>query len=221
VHQVGHWLRLLYMSSVSLCEEGDCCHKREISLLIQTQLPGQCDDQSKPLFKNSVIVINCISCIIVAFCLLLYGIWVCCRVVLSLTITWIVPLIISSNTSQGKQNLGILFQTCLNGSHCSCFGCHPYNSVYLAKILIYTATQAISTENCICFLNHSSDRASSCNSGKWPTWRTVSSIIRLFESSSCFQQLCAHLQEDSCINIYLTKSIGAVNINTAWIIFSC
>jgi hypothetical protein len=38
------------------------------------------------------------------------------------------------------------------------------------------------------------------NSGKWPTWCTVSSIICLFESSACFVQLCAHLQEDSCIN---------------------
>jgi hypothetical protein len=40
------------------------------------------------------------------------------------------------------------------------------------------------------------------NSGKWPTWRTVSSIICLFESSTCFEPLCAHLQEDNCINPY-------------------
>jgi len=39
-----------------------------------------------------------------------------------------------------------------------------------------------------------------CNSGKWPTWRTISSLICLFESSKCFEQLCAHPQEDSCIN---------------------
>jgi hypothetical protein len=45
-----------------------------------------------------------------------------------------------------------------------------------------------------------SDCASSCNSGKWPTWRTISSIIRLFEFSTCFEQLCAHPQEDNCIN---------------------
>jgi hypothetical protein len=35
---------------------------------------------------------------------------------------------------------------------------------------------------------------------KWPTWRTISSIICLFESSTCFEQLCAHPQEDNCIN---------------------
>ena len=28
----------------------------------------------------------------------------------------------------------------------------------------------------------------------------VSSIICLFESSTCFEQLCAHHQEDNCIN---------------------
>jgi hypothetical protein len=44
------------------------------------------------------------------------------------------------------------------------------------------------------------DRASSYNSGKWPTWLTVSSIICLFESSTFFEQLCAHIQEDNCIN---------------------
>ena len=38
------------------------------------------------------------------------------------------------------------------------------------------------------------------NSGKWPTWRTISSIICLFGSSTCFEQLCAHPQEDNCIN---------------------
>ena len=25
-------------------------------------------------------------------------------------------------------------------------------------------------------------------------------LLRLFESSTCFEQLCAHLQEDNCIN---------------------
>jgi len=34
------------------------------------------------------------------------------------------------------------------------------------------------------------------NSGKWPTWCTVSSTICLYESSTCFQQLCAHPHED-------------------------
>jgi hypothetical protein len=29
---------------------------------------------------------------------------------------------------------------------------------------------------------------------------TISSIICLFESSTCFQQPCAHPQEDNCIN---------------------
>jgi len=45
-----------------------------------------------------------------------------------------------------------------------------------------------------------SDRASSYNCGRWPTWRTVSSILCLFESSTCFEQLCPHHQEDNCIN---------------------
>jgi hypothetical protein len=35
-----------------------------------------------------------------------------------------------------------------------------------------------------------------------------SSIIRLFESSTCFEQLCAHPQEDKCIN--LLKPTGYV-----------
>jgi len=38
------------------------------------------------------------------------------------------------------------------------------------------------------------------NSGKWPTWCTISSIICLFESSTCFEQLRAHPQKDNCIN---------------------
>jgi hypothetical protein len=38
------------------------------------------------------------------------------------------------------------------------------------------------------------------NSCRWPTWRTLSSIIWLFQSSTCFELLCAHPQEDSCIN---------------------
>jgi len=50
------------------------------------------------------------------------------------------------------------------------------------------------------FVLYFSDSASSYNSGKWPTWRTVSSIICSFESSTCFEQLCAHPQEDKCIN---------------------
>jgi len=31
-------------------------------------------------------------------------------------------------------------------------------------------------------------------------WHTVSSMICLFESSTCFEQLCAHPQEDNCVN---------------------
>jgi len=54
-------------------------------------------------------------------------------------------------------------------------------------------------ETCFFFI-YFSDRAYSYNSGKWPTWRTVSSILCLFESSTCFEQGCAHLQEDNCIN---------------------
>ena len=45
-----------------------------------------------------------------------------------------------------------------------------------------------------------SGRTSSYNSGQWPTWCAISSIICLFESSTCFEQLCAHPQEDNCIN---------------------
>ena len=37
-------------------------------------------------------------------------------------------------------------------------------------------------------------------SGKRPTCRTISSIICLFESSTCFEQLCAHPKKDNCIN---------------------
>jgi len=37
-------------------------------------------------------------------------------------------------------------------------------------------------------------------SGRYPTWRTISSMICLFESSTCFEQHCAHPQEDNCIN---------------------
>jgi hypothetical protein len=47
---------------------------------------------------------------------------------------------------------------------------------------------------------HKYSNVHSSDSGKWPTWRTVFSIICLFESSTCFEQLCAHLQEDNCIN---------------------
>ena len=52
----------------------------------------------------------------------------------------------------------------------------------------------------IYFFKYFSDRASSCNSGRQPTWRTISSMIRLFESSTCFEQLCAHPQEDNYMN---------------------
>jgi len=45
-----------------------------------------------------------------------------------------------------------------------------------------------------------SDSVSLYNSGRWPIWRTITSIICLFESSTCSEQLCAHPQVDSCIN---------------------
>jgi hypothetical protein len=37
------------------------------------------------------------------------------------------------------------------------------------------------------------------NPGRWPTRRTISFIICLFKSSTCFKQHCAHPQ-DNCIN---------------------
>ena len=39
-------------------------------------------------------------------------------------------------------------------------------------------------------------------SGRWPTWRTILlfNIIRLFQSSTCFEQTRAHHQEVNCIN---------------------
>jgi hypothetical protein len=43
------------------------------------------------------------------------------------------------------------------------------------------------------------DRVSSYNSGRWPNRCTISSVC-LFESSTCFEPLCAHPQEDNCIN---------------------
>ena len=46
------------------------------------------------------------------------------------------------------------------------------------------------------------------DSGKWPTWRTISSIICLFESSTCFEQLCAHPQKDNCIDIFINCKTG-------------
>ena len=50
-----------------------------------------------------------------------------------------------------------------------------------------------------------SDRASSYNSGS-----TVSSMICLFEFSTCFEQLCAYPQEDNCIN----KTSGIITLKT-------
>jgi len=38
------------------------------------------------------------------------------------------------------------------------------------------------------------------NSGRWPTWRTISSIICSFQPSTCFEHLCFHPQDDNCIN---------------------
>jgi len=38
-----------------------------------------------------------------------------------------------------------------------------------------------------------------CNSGRWLPLRTISSIICLFESSTCFEQILTHSQEDNCI----------------------
>jgi len=58
------------------------------------------------------------------------------------------------------------------------------------------------------FVLYFSDRASSYNSGRWPNWPTVSSMILLFESSTCFEQVCAHPQEDNCMN----TTTGIVNL---------
>ena len=41
--------------------------------------------------------------------------------------------------------------------------------------------------------------------------RTISSIICLFESSTCFEELCAHPQEDNCMNT--TSGIITLEIN--------
>ena len=38
------------------------------------------------------------------------------------------------------------------------------------------------------------------HSAKWPTWRTVLCIIRLFQSSTCFELPSAHHQEVNSIN---------------------
>jgi len=48
------------------------------------------------------------------------------------------------------------------------------------------------------------------NSGKWPTWRTTSSIICLFESSTFFEQHYAHLQEDN----YINTTSGIITLKT-------
>ena len=73
-------------------------------------------------------------------------------------------------------------------------GAHHILHVSRIRIKQY---EYITNKNSILYF---SDRASSYNSGKWPNWRTVSSITCLFESSTCFEQLCAYLQEDDCIN---------------------
>jgi hypothetical protein len=39
---------------------------------------------------------------------------------------------------------------------------------------------------------------------------TVSSMTCLFESSTCFEQLCGHPQEENCVNI----TSGIINPNT-------
>ena len=68
-----------------------------------------------------------------------------------------------------------------------------YNKMQIIK---YTSWQVANSHIILYF----SDCASSYNSGRYPTWHTFSSIIHLFESSTCFEQLCAHPQEDNCIN---------------------
>jgi hypothetical protein len=60
------------------------------------------------------------------------------------------------------------------------------------------------------FLIFFSDRAFSYISGRWPTWHTVSSIIRLFEISACFEHPCAQPQEENCIN----TTCGVVTLKT-------
>ena len=72
-------------------------------------------------------------------------------------------------------------------------GAHHILHVSRIRIKQY---EYITNKNSILYF---SDRASSYNSGKWPNWRTVSSVC-LFESSTCFEQLCTRLQEDNCIN---------------------
>jgi len=70
------------------------------------------------------------------------------------------------------------------------------------------------TENCYafiisffaaCLLVITGENIWKANSGRQPTSCTISHIICLFESSTCFEQLCAHPQEDNCINLLKTK----------------
>jgi len=73
------------------------------------------------------------------------------------------------------------------------------------KVTIRTAVFWIVTS---CYLVHRHH-----HSGRWPTWRTISSMICLSESSTCFQQLCAHPQEDNCIN-HLKKTRRLLYLKT-------
>jgi len=93
-------------------------------------------------------------------------------------------------------------QFILSGNCCTCFGWyhHPSSGAHttVSTVFVYVHIYIFS------------DRASSYNSLKWPTWRTISSIICLFESSTCFEQLCAHHQEDNCI----TTTSGIITLKT-------
>jgi len=82
-------------------------------------------------------------------------------------------------------------------------------STEVQEIRYHATCKSATKQNILYF----SDRASLYNSGKWPTWRTISSIICLFESSTCFKQLCAHLQEENSIN----TTSGTITLKTnAW-----
>ena len=90
-------------------------------------------------------------------------------------------------------------------SPCWPFGLVPANLWQNVETCTVTMGQNAQVWTLLYIFLYFSDRASSYNSGRWPTWHTVSSMICLFESSTCFKQLCAHPQEDSCINHLKTK----------------
>jgi hypothetical protein len=69
----------------------------------------------------------------------------------------------------------------------------------------------------VCYTHDRCENRTQHYSGKWPTWRTISSIISLFESSTCFEQLCAHPQVDSCINCNPYCPAYRTSTNTEWL----